>query len=201
IREAVKGIPGAEVSVDQESSGPPQGKPVAIEVSGDDYPKLAALSKKVERYVDSLKIGGIEDLRSDLQDRNPEIGVRINRVRANREDGRRPGRPERNQRLPRRSCRGCYRPHLPGARDPVQLGCQAAYYPHRGYLLYHRRNARPGHHGHEHFHRNDRGRYHRAGRYRGEKWYSTGRIHRHAAGPGHGLARRPRAGRPHPPQP
>jgi multidrug efflux pump len=85
IREAVKGIPGAEVSVDQESSGPPQGKPVAIEVSGDDYPKLAALSKKVERYVDSLKIGGIEDLRSDLQDRNPEIGVRINRVRANRE--------------------------------------------------------------------------------------------------------------------
>jgi multidrug efflux pump len=85
IREAVKGIPGAEVSVDQESSGPPQGKPVAIEVSGDDYPKLAALSKKVEHYVDSLKIGGIEDLRSDLQDRNPEIGVRINRVRANRE--------------------------------------------------------------------------------------------------------------------
>ncbi|MFD1871159.1 efflux RND transporter permease subunit [Hymenobacter bucti] len=85
IREAVKGIPGAEVSVDQESSGPPQGKPVAIEVSGDDYPKLAALSKRVEHYVDSLKIGGIEDLRSDLQDRNPEIGVRINRVRANRE--------------------------------------------------------------------------------------------------------------------
>jgi len=85
IREVVKGIPGAEVSVDQEASGPPQGKAVAIEVSGDDYPKLAALSKKVERYVDSLKIGGIEDLRSDLQDRNPEIGVRINRVRANRE--------------------------------------------------------------------------------------------------------------------
>jgi multidrug efflux pump len=85
IREVVKGIPGAEVSVDQEASGPPQGKAVAIEVAGDDYPKLAALSKKVERYVDSLKIGGIEDLRSDLQDRNPEIGVNINRTRANRE--------------------------------------------------------------------------------------------------------------------
>ena len=85
IREVVKGIPGASVTVDQESSGPPQAKPVAIEVSGDDYPKLAALSKKVERYVDSLKIGGIEDLRSDLEDRNPEIGVNINRTRANRE--------------------------------------------------------------------------------------------------------------------
>ncbi len=85
IREAVKGVPGASVSVDQEASGPPQAKPVAIEVSGDDYPKLAALSKRVEHYVDSLKIGGIEDLRSDLEDRNPEIAVNINRTRANRE--------------------------------------------------------------------------------------------------------------------
>jgi multidrug efflux pump subunit AcrB len=85
IREVVKGVPGAEVSVDQEASGPPQPKPIAIEVSGDDYPKLAALSKSVQRYVDSLRIPGVEALRSDLQDRNPEIGVRINRVRANRE--------------------------------------------------------------------------------------------------------------------
>jgi multidrug efflux pump subunit AcrB len=85
IREVVKGIPGTEISVDQEASGPPQPKPIAIEVSGDDYPKLAALSKKVQRYVDSLHIPGVEALRSDLQDRNPEIGVNINRVRANRE--------------------------------------------------------------------------------------------------------------------
>ena len=85
IREAVKGIPGAEVAVDQEASGPPQQKPIAIEVSGDDYPKLAALSKKVNRYVDSLHIPGVEALRTDLQDRNPEIGVNINRTRANRE--------------------------------------------------------------------------------------------------------------------
>ncbi|MBJ6107823.1 efflux RND transporter permease subunit [Hymenobacter sp. BT523] len=85
IREVVKGIPGAEVSVDQEASGPPQQKPIAIEVSGDDYPALAKLSKKVERYVDSLRIGGIEDLRSNLEDRNPEIAVNIDRTRANRE--------------------------------------------------------------------------------------------------------------------
>jgi multidrug efflux pump subunit AcrB len=85
IREVVKGIPGAEISVDQESSGPPQGKAIAIEVSGDDYPKLAALSKKVTRYIDSLKIGGVEQLRSNLEDRNPEIAVNIDRTRANRE--------------------------------------------------------------------------------------------------------------------
>ena len=85
IREVVKGIPGAEISVDQEASGPPQPKPIAIEVAGDDYQKLAALSKKVTRYVDSLHIGGVEALRSNLQDRNPEIAVNINRTRANRE--------------------------------------------------------------------------------------------------------------------
>ncbi|MDB5269542.1 MAG: copper transporter [Hymenobacter sp.] len=85
IREVVKGIPGAEVSVDQEASGPPTGKEIAIELAGDDYPKLAALSKKMIRYVDSLKIGGVEQLRSNLEDRNPEIAVNINRTRANRE--------------------------------------------------------------------------------------------------------------------
>ena len=85
IREAVKGIPGAEIAVDQEAAGPPVGKPIAIEVAGDNYPALAELSKKVIRYVDSLKIGGVEQLRSNLEDRNPEIAVNINRVRANRE--------------------------------------------------------------------------------------------------------------------
>ena len=85
IREVVKGIPGAEISVDQEASGPPQAKPIAIEVAGDDYKVLAALSKKVTRYVDSLHIGGVEALRSNLQDRNPEIAVNIDRTRANRE--------------------------------------------------------------------------------------------------------------------
>ncbi|UOQ75710.1 efflux RND transporter permease subunit [Hymenobacter sp. 5516J-16] len=85
IREAVKGIPGAEISVDQEASGPPQQKPIAIEVIGDDYPTLAKLSKKVTRYVDSLNIGGVEALRSNLEDRNPEIAVNIDRTRANRE--------------------------------------------------------------------------------------------------------------------
>jgi multidrug efflux pump len=85
IREVVKGIPGAEISVDQEASGPPQAKPIAIEVIGDDYPTLAKLSKKVTRYVDSLNIGGVEALRSNLEDRNPEIAVNIDRTRANRE--------------------------------------------------------------------------------------------------------------------
>ncbi|MFC5271228.1 efflux RND transporter permease subunit [Adhaeribacter terreus] len=85
IREAVKGIPGAEIVVEQEQNGPPVGKPISIEVSGEDYPGLIKLSNRVERYIDSLQIAGIEDLRSNLEDSNPELTVSIDRVRANRE--------------------------------------------------------------------------------------------------------------------
>jgi multidrug efflux pump subunit AcrB len=85
IRKVIKGIPAADIVVDQERNGPPTGKPISIEISGDDYEVLAQLSKRTERYIDSLHIAGIEDLRSDLQEFNPEIIVDIDRERANRE--------------------------------------------------------------------------------------------------------------------
>ncbi|MFM2208344.1 MAG: hypothetical protein RL213_2319 [Bacteroidota bacterium] len=85
VREAVKGIPGAEITVAQEQGGPPVGKPINIEVSGDDYAALVTGSKEVKRYLDSLKIEGVEELRSDLQDRKPQIVFDIDRERANRE--------------------------------------------------------------------------------------------------------------------
>ncbi len=85
IREAVKGIPGAEISVAQEQGGPPVGKPVNIEISGDNYDDLVTCSKGLKRYLDSLKIEGVEELRSDLQDQKPQIVFDIDRERANRE--------------------------------------------------------------------------------------------------------------------
>jgi multidrug efflux pump subunit AcrB len=85
VRDAVKGIPGAEITVAQEQGGPPVGKPINIEVSGDDYAALVTGSKEVKRYLDSLKIDGVEELRSDLQDSKPQIVFDIDRERANRE--------------------------------------------------------------------------------------------------------------------
>jgi multidrug efflux pump subunit AcrB len=85
IRENVKGIPGVEIVVDQEQSGPPVGKPISIEVSGEDFGQLIKVSKDVENYISTLQIPGIEDLRTDLEDKNPQISVAIDRVRANRE--------------------------------------------------------------------------------------------------------------------
>ncbi|WP_347157353.1 efflux RND transporter permease subunit [Pontibacter chitinilyticus] len=85
IRDAVKGIPGTNITVDKEQNGPPVGKPISIEISGEDFPTLVALSKQVEQYIDQQNIGGIEELRSDLEDSKPDITININRERANRE--------------------------------------------------------------------------------------------------------------------
>lgn len=86
IREATRGlIPGAEIVVDQEQGGPPTPKPVSVEVRGDDFDQLYNVSRAVKRYLDSLAIPGVEELRSDLIVSKPEISIDINRERANRE--------------------------------------------------------------------------------------------------------------------
>ena len=85
IREAVKGIPGAEITVAQEQAGPPQPKPITVEITGDDLPLMAKTSKDVKKYLDSLKIEGVEELKSDFQDTKPEIVFDIDRERASRE--------------------------------------------------------------------------------------------------------------------
>lgn len=86
IREATHGIiPGAEITVDQEQGGPPTPKPISVEIRGDDFEQLSKVSVAVKRYLDSLAIPGVEELRSDLILSKPEINIRIDRERANRE--------------------------------------------------------------------------------------------------------------------
>ena len=85
IRKATAGIPGAEIIVDQESGGPPTGKPIAVEIKGDDINQLTEVAAGVKRYLDSLDIAGVEELKSDVQSNKPEIVVDVDRARANRE--------------------------------------------------------------------------------------------------------------------
>lgn len=85
IRNAVQGIAGAEITVAQEQAGPPQPKPITVEITGDDLKDLVKTSKEVKRFLDSVRVDGVEELRSDFQDNKPEIVFDINRERANRE--------------------------------------------------------------------------------------------------------------------
>lgn len=85
IREAVQGIKGCEISVNQEANGPPTGKPVNIEIAAEDFDVLVATADKVKRCLDSLQVPGVEELKSDFQASKPEILVAIDREKANRE--------------------------------------------------------------------------------------------------------------------
>ncbi len=85
IREAVKGIKGAEISVSQEQNGPPTGRPINIEIAADNFEVLVATADHVKKYLDSLQIPGVEELKSDFQNNKPEITVNIDREKANRE--------------------------------------------------------------------------------------------------------------------
>jgi len=85
IRDNLKDIPGVTISVAKNKMGPPTGKPVNIEITGEDLDQLITTSIAFKAYLDSIRIPGIEQLKSDFDDNKPEIIVDIDRVRANRE--------------------------------------------------------------------------------------------------------------------
>ncbi len=85
IRAAVQGIPGVEISVDQEQSGPPTAKPIAVEITGENFEDLITASVNLKNYLDAQQIPGVEELKSDLQRNKPEIVIDIDRERLNRE--------------------------------------------------------------------------------------------------------------------
>jgi multidrug efflux pump len=85
IREVVKDIPNAVISVEKNRMGPPTGKPINIEISGDDLDELISTSNAFIKYIDSLNIPGIEELKSDFANNKPELIINIDRERANRE--------------------------------------------------------------------------------------------------------------------
>ncbi|MFM7730144.1 MAG: efflux RND transporter permease subunit [Flavobacteriales bacterium] len=85
IREATRGIPGVEIAVDQEENGPPTAKPITIEISGEKFEDLVTTTKGLKRYLDSLAIPGVEEIKTDLQLNKPEVVIEIDRERANRE--------------------------------------------------------------------------------------------------------------------
>ncbi len=76
--------PGVAVSLEKNSMGPPAGKPINIEISGEDYNKLIELTDEMEAFINSAGIPGIEGLKMDLDVGKPELIVEIDREQARR---------------------------------------------------------------------------------------------------------------------
>ena len=85
IRTNLKNIPGATISVEKNRMGPPTGKPINIEITGENLDDLISTAVSFKSYLDSLRIPGIEQIKSDFDNNKPEIIIDIDRVRANRE--------------------------------------------------------------------------------------------------------------------
>ena len=82
MRKVVKGIPGAEITVDQQQNGPPTDPPVNIEVASEDFDDLIKTAVSLKNYLDSTQVPGVEELKMDIDLTNPEISLSVNRERA-----------------------------------------------------------------------------------------------------------------------
>jgi multidrug efflux pump subunit AcrB len=82
VRKAVQGIPGAEITVNQEDAGPPTDPPVNVEVIGDNFESIAKVANDLKNFLDTNRVEGIEHLNMDVDVNNPEISVTVDREKA-----------------------------------------------------------------------------------------------------------------------
>ncbi len=76
--------PGVKLSVEKDESGPPAGDPISVEIIGDDFEGLLALSDSVIRMIEESNIQGIAGLSMDLDVGKPELLVRLDRDKLRR---------------------------------------------------------------------------------------------------------------------
>ncbi|WP_420387545.1 efflux RND transporter permease subunit [Roseivirga sp.] len=84
IRAKVKLEPGVTLTVDKDAAGPPTGKPINLEIIGEDLETLITLGERVKQRIEESGIQGIEQLKSSLELGKPELIVDIDRDNARR---------------------------------------------------------------------------------------------------------------------
>ena len=84
IREVTGGVPGVSISVDKNADGPPTGKPINLELTGEDMDQLVILTENVINYINSQEIPGIEQLQADVKIGKPELIINVDREAARR---------------------------------------------------------------------------------------------------------------------
>ena len=84
MRASVGRYPGVQITIDQNQDGPPTGKPINMEVQGENIDELAVLTSDLITYINSKNIPGIEELKADVTLNKPEMIVHIDREAARR---------------------------------------------------------------------------------------------------------------------
>ena len=93
IQETLKDkYPGVSIAVEKNSSGPPVGYPINIEITGKDYTTLIEKAEKITEYINTRNIPGIEELKIDVnksrvinlvdidREKSGELGLSVGQV-------------------------------------------------------------------------------------------------------------------------
>ncbi len=80
IRNRIKDIPGAKITIAMEEGGPPTGAPINIEISGDNFAILGELSKKLKNIL--VQVPHVRDVRDNFVEGIPSVQVNVDRQKA-----------------------------------------------------------------------------------------------------------------------
>ncbi len=84
LQRDLAGYPGVIVSVDKDAAGPPTGKPINLEITGDEIEPLLAEADRLKLFMESKNVPGVEALRVDIDRQKPEMPIVIDRAKAGR---------------------------------------------------------------------------------------------------------------------
>jgi multidrug efflux pump subunit AcrB len=80
IRERVKNIPGAKITVAEQEEGPPTGAPINIEIAGDDFEILGRIAKTIRELIANIPF--VVDIKDDYVEGTPTVRIRLDRQKA-----------------------------------------------------------------------------------------------------------------------
>ncbi|PIF06604.1 MAG: copper transporter [Draconibacterium sp.] len=82
ITEHFKNYVGAQIYIEKDETGPPTGAPINIDISGDEYDKLIAITYDFLHIIEDDHIPGIAELKLNINTNQPEMLVQIDRKKA-----------------------------------------------------------------------------------------------------------------------
>lgn len=82
LRDNISTIPGVLIAVEKDQNGPPQGAPINIELSGDNYEELLAAAEGLRKTLVNSRIKGYDELKIDVTGDKPELPIIVDRAKA-----------------------------------------------------------------------------------------------------------------------
>jgi len=84
IKAVCEDFPEAQLTFAKDNMGPPVGKPINVEVKGENYLELIAYVEQIKRKMEEARIPGVDQLKTDLELGKPMLEITINRDAARR---------------------------------------------------------------------------------------------------------------------